>query len=55
MNYAFVMLPRDIGKPLPLGPAIISVLTPDGLFVEKIAIQPVSLQALAPMQTIPFR
>ncbi|HPC94395.1 MAG TPA: permease [Sedimentisphaerales bacterium] len=39
MEYAFVTLPRDIGKPLLLGlaiAAIISALTPDDFFAEKL-------------------
>lgn len=39
MDYAFVTLPRDIGKPLLLGlaiAAIISALTPDDFFAEKL-------------------
>ncbi len=39
MNYAFVTLPRDIGKPLLLGlvvAAIISALVPDDFFADKL-------------------
>lgn len=39
MKYAFVTLPRDIGKPLLLGlaiAAIISALTPDDFFADKL-------------------
>jgi len=39
MEYAFVTLPRDIGKPLLLGlaiAAIISALTPDDFFADKL-------------------
>jgi len=39
MDYAFVTLPRDIGKPLLLGlaiAAIISALTPDDFFADKL-------------------
>jgi uncharacterized membrane protein YraQ (UPF0718 family) len=39
MDYAFITLPRDIGKPLLLGlaiAAVISALTPDDFFAEKL-------------------
>ena len=39
MDYAFITLPRDIGKPLLLGlviAAIISALTPDDFFADKL-------------------
>ena len=39
MKYAFVTLPRDIGKPLLLGlaiAAVISALTPEDFFAEKL-------------------